>query len=38
MNNIYGKYHELDANWRGNSKNPLTPFRNSITRKTREVN
>ena len=37
MNNQYGKYHETDAIFRGNSKNPTEPFRNGITRRPKEL-
>lgn len=37
MNNQYGRYHDVNANWKHNSKNPIESFKNSITRRGREI-
>lgn len=37
MNNPYGKYHDVDATWKPNPKNPYDNFKNSINRRSKEL-
>ena len=33
----YGKYHDVNSTWKHNPKNPLETFKNSLTRRNKEI-
>jgi hypothetical protein len=37
MNNIYGKYHDVDSTWKHSPKDPYENFKNSLTRRNKEM-
>lgn len=34
---VYGKYHDLVSTWKYNPKNPYENFKNSLTRRNKEI-
>lgn len=37
MNNLYGKYHDVDSTWKFSSKDPYENYKNSLTRRNKEL-
>ncbi len=37
MSVTYGKYHDVNSTWKHNPKNPMEAFKNSLTRRNKEI-
>jgi hypothetical protein len=37
MSVTYGKYHDVYSTWKHNPKNPIETFKNSLTRRNKEI-